>query len=145
MELKIISKKEDPLLSRTVVEAEIIFEKATPSRAEIKGSLAKSLGKDEKLIVVKGIYTSYGLKKAKNMCYIYENEESLKKIEAETKKKSKKKEAKEGEEKKAEEKPQEQVKKEEPKQEVKQEEKPKAKAEAKQEPKDQKEAKGKGK
>ena len=35
MELKIINKKEDPLLSRTKVEIEITLDKATPSKAEI--------------------------------------------------------------------------------------------------------------
>ena len=96
MQLKIVNKKEDPLLSRTKVESEIIFEKVTPSREEIKNELVKVLGKDEKLIVVKGIFTSYGLKKAKNLSYVYENEESLKRIEVEKKKKAKKKEIKKG-------------------------------------------------
>ena len=102
MELKIINKKEYPLLSRTRVESEIAFEKSTPSKDEIKSKLGKDLGKDEKLIVVKGIYTEYGLKKCKNLSYVYENEESLKRIEVQ---KEKKKEAKPEE--KAAEKPQE--------------------------------------
>ena len=85
MELKIISKKEEPLLSRTKVEAEVVFEKATPSREEIKSKLATDLGKDGKLIVVKGIYTIRGLKKAKNISYVYENEDYLKRIEVENK------------------------------------------------------------
>jgi len=102
MELKIINKKEYPLLSRTMVESEIAFEKSTPSKDEIKSKLGKDLGKDEKLIVVKGIYTEYGLKKCKNLSYVYENEESLKRIEVQ---KEKKKEAKPEE--KAAEKPQE--------------------------------------
>ena len=99
MELKIINKKEDPLLSRTIIEAEIVFEKATPSRTEIKSKLVKDLGKDEKLIVVKDIHTSYGLKKAKNVSYVYENIESLKRIEVETKKPTKKKAPEEAKEK----------------------------------------------
>ena len=85
MELKIISKKEEPLLSRTKVEAEVVFEKATPSREEIKSKMATDLGKDGKLIVVKGIYTIRGLKKAKNISYVYENEDYLKRIEVENK------------------------------------------------------------
>ena len=101
MELKIISKKEEPLLSRTKVEAEVVFEKATPSREEIKSKLATDLGKDGKLIVVKGIYTIRGLKKAKNISYVYENEDYLKRIEVE--KKGSEKKAKE--EVKSEEKP----------------------------------------
>ena len=81
MDLKILSKKEEPLLSRTIVEAEVSFDKATPSKSEIKSALAKSLGKDEKLIVVKGLYSGYGVRKAKNVSYAYENEEIMKSIE----------------------------------------------------------------
>tara|TARA_Y100000031_G_scaffold157044_2_gene215332 strand:- start:260 stop:700 length:441 start_codon:yes stop_codon:yes gene_type:complete len=110
MELKIINKKEDPLLSRTKVESEISFEKSTPSKDEVKSKLGKELGKDEKLIVIKGIYTEYGLKKTKNLSYVYENEESLKKIEVEKKGKGEKKESKPEE--KAAEKPQEEKKEE---------------------------------
>ncbi|MBI2651816.1 hypothetical protein HYX01_05060 [Candidatus Woesearchaeota archaeon] len=87
MELKVISTKKEPMLSRTKVEAEIKFEKAIPPRDEIKNSMAKALNIDEKLLVVKGIYNLYGLKKARNITYAYENEESLKRIETEKKKK----------------------------------------------------------
>lgn len=121
MELKIINKKEYPLLSRTKVESEIVFEKSTPSKDEIKSKLGKDLGKDEKLIVVKSVYTMYGLKKCKNLSYVYENEESLKRIEVQKEKKSKKKEAKPEE--RAAEKPQEAKK--EAKEEQKTEQKPK--------------------
>ena len=121
MELKIINKKEYPLLSRTKVESEIVFEKSTPSKDEIKSKLGKDLGKDEKLIVVKSIYTMYGLKKCKNLSYVYENEESLKRIEVQKEKKSKKTEAKPEE--RAAEKPQEAKK--EAKEEQKTEQKPK--------------------
>ena len=128
MELKIINKNEQPLLARTKVEADVIFEKATPSREEIKNRLARDLGKDGKLIVVKAIYTTRGLKKAKNISYVYENEEALKRIEVEKKKSEGKKEAKE------------EVKAEKP--EAKKEEKTDDKKEAKKEQKaEQKEAK----
>ena len=147
MELRIINKGDEPLLSRVKIEAEMVFEKSTPSRAEIKSKLAKDLGKDEKLVVVKGIYTLYGLKKAKNIAYDYENEESLKRIEVKTKKKVKKKTPKEVKEKAEEkQKPKKEEAKEEPKQEAKQKEKPKA--EAKQEgkkPEEQKKVKEEGK
>ena len=81
MDLKILSKKEEPLLSRTKIEAEVSFDKATPSKSEIKNALAKSLGRDEKLIVVKGLYAGYKVRKAKNVSYAYENEEVMKSIE----------------------------------------------------------------
>jgi len=105
MELKILQKKEEPLLSRIRIEGEIVFDKATPSGQEIKSMLAKSLGKDEKLVDVKGIYTLFGLKKATILSYAYDNEETLKRIKIE-KKKSEKKEG-EGQEAKKEEKSEE--------------------------------------
>ena len=98
MELKITSKKEEPLLSRTRVEAELVFEKATPSNEEIRIKLAQSLGKDEKLVVIKNVHTSYGLKKAKSTSYAYDDEKLKEKIERKIKKEKK---AKAGEEAKA--------------------------------------------
>ena len=86
MELKILQKKEEPLLSRTRLEGEVLFDKATPSTKEIKSSFAKSLGKDESLVDIGGIYSQYGQKKAKVVCYAYENKDVLKKIKGETKK-----------------------------------------------------------
>jgi len=130
MELNIINKKQDPLFSRIKVESEIIFDKGTISIAEVKSKLGKDFGKDEKLIVVKGIYTQYGLKKAKNLSYVYENEEALKRIEVEKKEKTGKKEAKPKKEEKPEAKKEEQKAKEEQKSEKK-EAKPEAKKEEK--------------
>ena len=76
-------------MSRTKVEAEIVFEKATPSNEEIKNKLAQSLGKDEKLVVIKNVHTSYGLKKAKSVSYVYEDEKLKEKIERKIKKEKK--------------------------------------------------------
>ena len=53
MELKVISKKEEPLLTRVHVESEIMFEKSTPSKEEVKNKLAEILKKDVNLIVIK--------------------------------------------------------------------------------------------
>jgi len=55
MELKITDKKEEPLLSRTRVEAEISFDKTTPSKSEIKDALVKDMGYKEKLVIVKKV------------------------------------------------------------------------------------------
>jgi ribosomal protein S24E len=85
MELKILDKKEEPLLFRTKIEAEITFDKATPSKSDIKSTIAKDLSKDVKLIVVKKIDTKYGFKTAKNVSYAYENEKAMKQIEPQPK------------------------------------------------------------
>ncbi|HJN56800.1 MAG: hypothetical protein QF436_03810 [Candidatus Woesearchaeota archaeon] len=125
MELKIIQKKEEPLLSRTRADAEVSFEKATPAEKEIKDSLVKALGKDEKLIVIRGIYTAYGLKKAKIISYAYENEDSLKRIEIA------KKESKEKKPKEAKKETKQEAKKPEAKKEPEKEKKPEVKEEKK--------------
>jgi len=87
MEFKITDKKEEPLLSRTRVEAEVSFDKATPSKSDIKKALVKELGKDEKLIVVKKVFTGYGVRKAKSVSYAYENEKAMSAIELKAKEK----------------------------------------------------------
>jgi len=74
MNLTINQKNEEPLLSRTKVEATITFEKATPSYTEITGSLASQLKTDEKHIVIRHVYTSFGNKQAKVHAYAYEDE-----------------------------------------------------------------------
>jgi len=125
MELKILSSKEDSLLSRTKIEAEVIFDKSTPSNQEVKSKLSKDLGKEEKLIVIKGIYTIRGLKKAKNLSYVYKNEEALKRIEIVKKEVDKKGAEVEDKPQEAEKKEQKEVKKEEKSEENKSEDKPK--------------------
>jgi len=86
MELKITEKKEEPLLSRVLITAEAAFENATPSNKEVKAKLASALKADEKLIVIKHIYTGFVQRKAKVIAYVYSSEEEQKKIEPKEKK-----------------------------------------------------------
>jgi len=95
MDFKILSKKEEPLLSRTRVESEVLFDKSTPSKTEIRNALVKELGKEEKLIVVDKVITGYGVRKAKNVSYAYENEEVMKALENKPKENDKGENAKE--------------------------------------------------
>ena len=89
MDLKITEKKDEPLLSRIKLTAEINFETATPSYEEVKKKLASALNNDEKLIVIKNIYTKFGIKKADLFAYIYNNKEAMEKIEPKQKEKKK--------------------------------------------------------
>ena len=58
MKLNILDKKEQKLLSRTEVKGKLEFDKeATPSNDAVKEEIAKGVGKDAKLVVVKSIYT----------------------------------------------------------------------------------------
>jgi ribosomal protein S24E len=95
MDLKIINKTEKKLLSRLEVDAEAGFtNEATPSNDKVKEAIAKEVGKDAKLVVVKKIATNYGDASASIKAYVYENEAKLDELEV-THKKGKEGEAKE--------------------------------------------------
>ena len=72
--MKITEKKDEPLLSRTMVTADLEFEKATPNHAEVTSMLASQLMADEKLIVVRHVYTEFGNRKAQVTAYVYHDE-----------------------------------------------------------------------
>ena len=92
MQISIINKKEEPLLSRTMVKAMLEFEKATPSCQEAASLIASNLKIDEKLIAIKHIYNLFGNRKAETIAYIYKDE--AKKQFMETRVKEKKEKAK---------------------------------------------------
>ena len=84
----ITSRKEEPLLSRTMLKAELEFDSATPSNSEVTQLLAAHLKVDGKLIAIRHIYTHFGSRKADIIAYSYPDEN--KKNFAEPKKKGKK-------------------------------------------------------
>ncbi|MBS3097908.1 hypothetical protein J4209_03895 [Candidatus Woesearchaeota archaeon] len=87
MELNITEKKEEPLLSRVFIKAELFYKGPTISNKDVKTSLASSLGADEKLIVVKHIYSSFGSGNIKITAYKYNSEKDIKIIEPKQKEK----------------------------------------------------------
>ena len=91
MELNITQKKQEPLLSRTMVQASVEFEKCTPSYPEITTSIASNLKTDEKLVVVRHVYTSFGKKTAQVTAYVYADEGKKQFIEPKAKEKKDKK------------------------------------------------------
>ena len=93
VQINTINKKEEPLLSRTLINAVVDFENATPSYPEITSLIATSLKSDEKLIAVRHIYSLFGSRKAKVIAYAYNDEKRKQFIEPKLKEK-KAKEAK---------------------------------------------------
>ena len=85
MELKINSKKEEPLLSRTKIDASIQFQNATPSYPEVTKQMAGILKVDENVVALRNIYTSFGLKNAKVIAYVYKDESAKKNVEPKVK------------------------------------------------------------
>ena len=91
MQVNITSKKEEPLLSRTMVQASLEFEKVTPSYPEVTAMLATSLKADEKLIAIRHVYNHFGAKKADVTAYLYSDENKKNFIEPKLKVKKDKK------------------------------------------------------
>jgi len=90
MELKITEEKEAILLSRREISANITFKGATPSKETIRKELASALKANEKLMIVKHVYSSFGSETAKVLVYQYASEEEMKKVEPKEKKKKEK-------------------------------------------------------
>ena len=88
MQVNVTNKKDEPLLSRTLVSATLEFEKSTPSYAEVASALASSLKSDEKLVAIRHVYNHFGAKKADIVAYVYADEQKKQFIEPKLKVKS---------------------------------------------------------
>ena len=89
LNIEIKDKKENILLSRIEVEADLSFEKgATPSAEDIKKELSKALEVEADLIAIKKIDGSFGNTQAKVVAYQYLSKDDLKNIEPKEKKKA---------------------------------------------------------
>ena len=91
VQISVTNKKEEPLLSRTILNATLEFEKATPSYQEVSTLLATHLKTDEKLIAIRHIYTLFGSKRAEVIAYVYSDENKKMFIEPKVKEKKEKK------------------------------------------------------
>ncbi len=83
--IEITEKKENKLLGRVEVEGKLTFTGATPSNEVLKEKLAADLNKEKDLVVVKSIYSKYSHQEANFLVFIYDNKESMSKIEVSTK------------------------------------------------------------
>ena len=88
MDVKILDEKENALLSRREVTAEISYTGATPKTEDVAKAMSQNLKAEEKLVVIKNINQKFGIQKSKILAYQYMNEED--KIKYEPKKKEKK-------------------------------------------------------
>ena len=93
MELKIIERKENPLLLRTEVKGTLSFTGPTPSFDMLKKTLSQDLKTGEDLIAVKEIYTKFGFPQADFRVNIYKTKEQLELIEPKKKERKEKKAA----------------------------------------------------
>lgn len=83
MEIKIISKKENPLLNRTEIEFECNYPtEGTPNLLDVKHKIVALEDSSNDLIVVDNMKPSYGAAKATGLAKIYDSIEKLQEIEA---------------------------------------------------------------
>lgn len=80
MDIKILSE-EKAVLPRKEISLEVKFEGSTPKRLDLKKEVAKKTKSKEDLLIVKKIFTDYGANVAKVLVYVYDDEDSLKRIE----------------------------------------------------------------
>ncbi len=83
MELEIIAKKANPLLQRQLVHMRVQYDAETPSRSQIKASVAKKLGAKEDCISINEIKPHFGKKAAEVYALVYDKSEVMASLEQE--------------------------------------------------------------
>ena len=84
MEIEIKEKIENPLLNRTEIHFDCIYQgEATPKTLDVKNKLVALLDADKNLLVVDKVLPKFGEGKADGYAKVYDNEENLNKIETE--------------------------------------------------------------
>lgn len=83
MKITIDNKEDSPLLSRTKIAGEMVYEGPTPSRSQVAEAISRQVSADKSLVVVHRIDTSFGFGTAKISAVVYKDAESLKKLEDE--------------------------------------------------------------
>ncbi len=88
MEIKIINKKDNPLLEREEIEAIIKEYDATPSKESLLNELSNKLNVDKNNVLL-FVFQEYGKREAKGIIYVYKNKDLKERF---NKRKAKKKE-----------------------------------------------------
>ncbi len=81
MRVNIVSKEENPLLSRTEIEYEAKEVPKTPSRKELRTQIAALVNADEKCLIVDVLEQSYGTSDVRGSARVYKNEKDMKRTE----------------------------------------------------------------
>ena len=83
MEIKILSKKENPLLNRTEIEFECDYpSEGTPNLLDVKHKIVALEDASNDLLVVDSMKPSYGATKAVGLAKVYDSVEKLQEIES---------------------------------------------------------------
>lgn len=92
MNIKLVKEAEAPLLSRKVLSFEIEYSGSkTPSKEDVRKTIASLQKVKEELVVVKHVYPRFGKSKAEIIAHVYNAIQDLKNYEPKPKKEGKKK------------------------------------------------------
>ena len=81
MKVNIVSKQKNALLHREEITFEVNKAKITPSRKELREQIAAMCNADSELVIVDDIKHSFGTDYVSGKSRVYDNKESLSKIE----------------------------------------------------------------
>lgn len=80
MKIKILEKKDEPLLRRQNIKIEVEFENEVPNRVLIREHVAKALKADQEMVVVQKIKSSFGSLKADVIVHVYSDKKLMEKF-----------------------------------------------------------------
>ncbi|WP_312911836.1 30S ribosomal protein S24e [Natronosalvus caseinilyticus] len=83
MDVDIISEEENPMLHRSNVTFELTHDEATPSRLQVRDSLAAKLNKDADEVVIRKLDTKFGMRKTVGHAKVYETSAHATEVEQE--------------------------------------------------------------
>jgi len=84
MELKILERRENPLLHRVEIKFEIVHPKdKTPTREDVRNLLAANLNAEKKRVILDRMHTTFGEPRTQGVAKIYESVDHAMKIEPE--------------------------------------------------------------
>ncbi len=82
MEIEILQNRENKLVERVEVEFRVHHPgKPTPSRREVLEELAKKLGSDPELVVIRRISTPHGRTYSSCLAHVYKSKERMLSVE----------------------------------------------------------------
>lgn len=81
MDVEILKKDHEPLMSRTRFEAKVVFEGKTPSRLDLMKGLCQKLSSKENVTLIRKIKTDYGSERAVLEGYVYDDEKVMDALE----------------------------------------------------------------
>ena len=83
MDIEIVAEEGNPLLHRTEVQFTVVHDDASPSRLQVRDSLAAKLDKDSEEVVVHELDTKFGMRKTVGYAKVYESPADAAEIEQE--------------------------------------------------------------